>query len=173
MKELKALLKTNKYLEAKAFILSNLDNIEECIDTVLDEMVQREPQGILCIKAKEIDQETINALTERLKEAKFGTYSYRLTDEPFPKVSLPINPAVGEHIPIIGVENNENFIKADPCNITHEGKKINCHISKRAQIGDENDVVDPKGLDFSYLKAQYDTPSEKLDTLIKEKIKPK
>lgn len=44
MKELKDLLKENKYLEAKEFILSNLDKIEECIDDLLGELVDKEPK---------------------------------------------------------------------------------------------------------------------------------
>lgn len=192
MKELKDLLKANKYLEAKAFILSNLDKVEECIDVVFEELLDRETPEMLHIKAEEMDQETIKSLTERLKEATSGTYSYRLTDEPFPKITFPKSPAVGPHVPL--PIPSENFIEVGlggmpddercPATLKVGGKTvlkfdgISVKVDDKGKIicggvanmGDEHNIVDPKGVDMSYLRAYYDTPNEKIDTLINEAI---
>lgn len=77
MKELKDLLKADKYLEAKAFILSNLDKIEECIDDVLEELADMSSLRPLCITTEEINQDLKEELVKRMGKETTDNY-YRI-----------------------------------------------------------------------------------------------
>jgi len=144
MKELKDLLKTNKYLEAKALILSNMDKIEECIDDLLGELVDREP--VKFGLSEKIDRRQHELFEMWRKEIKPGQVSVTIAG-----------------IPIVGAKN----IPKDSIGFVSKAKGL---VSGIINIGDEHNIVDPKGVDSSYLKAQYDTQDEKIGTLIKKAI---
>lgn len=164
MKELKDLLKKNKYLEAKAFILNNLDKIEECIDDLLDELVKLKSPEPICIKAGEIDQSLIQRLTERMREE--GPYSYRLSIVEDPDVSKPddfnetVEWGANEIAKSFGIPK-ECFDEPryePPAHYaeSHREDKERRIIGGIANIGDENDIVDVDGLNMDSLISKVD-----------------
>lgn len=155
MKELKDLLKANKYLEAKAFILSNLDKVEECVDVVLEELADPFENWIAQNVDKSILPHESSVHPRYVPPPQYADAHQKDKDAK----KCPATLKVG----------GKTVLKFDGISVKVDDKgKIIC--GGVANMGDEHNIVDPKGVDMSYLRAYYDTPNEKIDTLIKKAI---